>query len=137
MTYDSNDFLEKLSPSLRRYLKFTAPTLEEAETEFQAAQEVPFSEEQIQAILHYAKTGQRQTRRANQVLPDWLRNLELSLISQDMVPALARNAGIKDEEVEKLLEKLREEALENESGSLHDQEQPDIQDKTEPREESD
>ena len=33
MTYDSNDFLEKLSPSLRRYLKFTAPTLEEAETE--------------------------------------------------------------------------------------------------------
>lgn len=137
MNYDANEFWEKVSPGLRRYLKLTPPTLEEAEAEFQAAQEVPFSEEQIQSILHYAKTGQRQTRRTKRVLPDWLRNLNLSQIKQDMIPALARNAGVKDEEVDELLEKLREEALETEVDNTHGQEQPDIHDEAEPREESD
>jgi len=135
MNYDVNEFWKKVSPGLRRYLKLTPPTLSEAEAEFNAAKEAALSEDQIQSILHYAKTSRRQERRPKRALPDWLKNLNLTQISQDMVPALARNAGVKDKDVEDLLDRLRKEALETEVQDADGEEQSEIHDKAEPREE--
>jgi hypothetical protein len=145
MNRDASEFWNQVSPALRRHLKLTPPTLEEAEAEFQAAEESPLSEEQIDSILYSAKTGQRRQREKKKLLPDWLRSMNLSQVSQEMIPALARNAGAKDEEVEALLESLREEALEEaleedteeDTEATSGKEQPQIQDTTEPREESD
>lgn len=135
MNHDANEFWKWVSPGLRSYLKLTPPTREEAEAEFQAAEESRFSEEQIQSVFQYAKTGRRQKRRAHQTLPEWLKNIDLSQVTQEMVPALARNAGAKDEEVEALLQKLREEALKDEGQDKDGEERSGLQGKAEPGEE--
>ena len=137
MNHDANEFWEKVSPGLRRSLKWTPPTLSEAEAEFNAAKAEPLSENQIQSILHYAKTGRRKEQPARRSLLDWLKDRDLTQITQDMVPALARNAGVNNEEVEDLLNKLREEALRAEGQDTHDEEQPETSDNPESREQSD
>lgn len=59
MSREANRFWKRVAPALRRYLKLTPPTPEEAEAAFQAAEEMPLSERQIESILYYAKTGHR------------------------------------------------------------------------------
>jgi hypothetical protein len=137
MNRDASDFWNQVSPALRRHLKLAPPTLEEAEAEFQAAEESPLSEKQVKSILHYAKTGQRENRPKKTALPDWLKNINLAQVTQDMIPALARNAGIEDEEVKETLERLRKEVLKDEKNDTRGEEQPEIQNTTEPRKERD
>ncbi|MCF6283575.1 MAG: hypothetical protein L3K26_00060 [Candidatus Hydrogenedentes bacterium] len=111
MEHDADKYWQQVSPGLRRYLNLAPPTRAEAEAEFEAAEAVPISEERMQSILNYATTGKREKRRKKMELPDWLKNIDLTQIGQDMVPALARNAGKTDVEVTRLLEELRKEHL--------------------------
>jgi hypothetical protein len=108
MDHDADKYWQQVSPGLRRYLNLAPTTRAEAEAEFQAAEDIPMSEESIQSIMNYAITGKREKRREKRGLPDWLKGIDITQVRQDMVPALARNAGKTDAEVTRLLEELRE-----------------------------
>lgn len=136
MRQDANDFWKQVSLGLRHYLKFSPPTREEAEEEFSNAQEVPLSQKQIQTIFQYATTGKRESLSERRFLPEWLKGIDLSEVSQEMVLALARNAGARDEEVEELLARLRQDVLKDEEQANHVEDPTTLQDKAESGEES-
>ena len=54
----ADEFWERVAPGLRQYMGLGPMTLEEAQAEFDAAEDEPLSDEQIESIVHYAKTGQ-------------------------------------------------------------------------------
>jgi hypothetical protein len=135
MNHDANEFWAQVSPGLRRHLDLTPPTYEEAEAEFQSAQAIPLTEEEKNLAFLCATTGRQEKRRAKRVLPKWLENIDLSRLTEEMVPALARNAGATDDEVEELLRRLRQEALEDEDQVSDGENDAGTQDKAEPGEE--
>ena len=112
MDKNANEFWNKVSPGLRQYRNLVPPTPEEAEAELLAASSDPLPEERIQEILSFAVTGKKPKRRLADLVPDWLKEIDLGAVNQDMVLALARNAGASDDEIEKALQQLRQEAFE-------------------------
>ncbi len=135
MDHDANEFWALVSPGLRRHLDLTPPTYEEAEAEYQSAQAIPLTDEEKKLAFLCATTGRQKKGRAKRVLPNWLENVDLSRLTEEMVPALARNAGARDDEVEELLRRLREEALEDEDQVTDGENDAGAQDKAEPGEE--
>lgn len=120
MDSQANEFWNKVSPGLHRARDLSPPTPEEAEADLLAAPANPLPEQRIQDILAFALAGRKPRRKPTELLPDWLRNTDLSTVSQDMVLALARHAGAPDDEVEQVLEQMRREVFE---GSDEDGEQ--------------
>lgn len=112
MDNQANEFWNKVSPGLRQNRNLACPTPEEAEADLLAASAEPLSEQRLQDILAFALTGKKAKRKIVDLVPEWLKNIDLSVVNQDMVLALARNAGAPDEEVEQVLEQLRREAFE-------------------------
>lgn len=114
MDNSANEFWKKVSPGLRQYRNLTPPTRTEAEAEFLAAPDDPLPEKRLQEILAFALSGKKAKRRRTSILPDWLKDLDLGTVNQDMIFAIARNAGATDIEVEQALGQLRREAFEDE-----------------------
>lgn len=112
MDNQANEFWNKVSPGLRQNRNLACPTPEEAEADLLAASAETLPEQRLQDILKFALTGKKAKRPLADLLPGWLKNIDLNLMNQDMVLALARNAGAPDDEVEQVLEQMRREAFE-------------------------
>lgn len=112
MDNKANEFWNRVSPGLRQYRNLVPPTMEEAEAELLAAASDPLPEERIQEILSFAVTGKKPKKCYADLVPDWLKEIDLDAVNRDMVLALARNAGAPDEEIETVLQQLRQEAFE-------------------------
>lgn len=112
MDNQANEFWNKVSPGLRQNRNLLPPTPEEAEADLVAASSEPLPKQRLQDILAFALTGKKPKRKMVDLVPDWLKNIDLNAVNQDMVLALARNAGAPDEEVDQVLQQLRREAFE-------------------------
>ena len=117
----SNEFWKNVSPLYRQYQHLAPPTRAEAEAAMVAASAAPLSEQRLEDILAFALTGKKPKRKLSDLVPDWLKNIDLNHVNQEMVLALARNAGATDDEVEEVLKQLRREAFE-EDGENGEQE---------------
>lgn len=112
MNFDSDEFWKRVSPGFCKYRNLQPPSLAEAEIEFQAAQEIPLSEAEIQLIFSFALEGKRKAQRK---LPPSREPDDLGQMDQELFLALARNADDVDEEVKELVKTLRQEALQDQT----------------------
>lgn len=103
-------FWNRIAPHLRQHLSLHRPTLDEAQAAFDAAEDEPLSDEELDGIIAFAKEG-----RSPSVKPKrrkkWLEGLNISLTQNEMIPALNRNAGNIKQPVSDLMNELRQEVL--------------------------
>ena len=109
MNSDADRFWQGVAKRLRRAKGFSVPTPEEAEAELDAAEEDPLTEEQIDAMVQAANSGEIQSYTP---MPDlsWL-GAESDEYADEELLVLNRNRGEDDEEIDALLEEQRREAL--------------------------
>jgi hypothetical protein len=102
-----NDVAEKL----RRAMGFCPPTPTEADQAMSGAGEIPMSKEDIEDIVADI-TGGAPTDCGFHADHAWAQDLDTSAVADDML-VMNRNPGEQDDEVEKRIEELRREALED------------------------
>ena len=59
MSEEINKWWKSIAPSLRRHMGLDIPTIEESEKALIRADKEPLTEEQIDSIINFAKTGKR------------------------------------------------------------------------------
>lgn len=108
MTSDADKFWSEMAPRLRRARQFRAPTIEEAQAELDAAEPVPMSDEQIDAIVEAANAYVADDCQSESQLGTraWS-GADLS----DQVPVLNRNPGKSDEESDRTIDQVRRDAF--------------------------
>lgn len=109
MTSDADRFWQGVAKQLRRAKGFSVPTPEEAEAELDAAEEDPLTDEQIDAMVETATSGEVGSYTP---MPDlsWLGDFSDETADEELL-VLNRNRGEEDEEVDTLLEEQRQEVL--------------------------
>lgn len=103
-------FWNKIAPHLRQHLSLHRPTLDEAQAAFDAAKEEPLSDEEVNSIVAFAKTGQLSIAKPKK-RKRWLEVIDISSVQREMIPAFNRNAGNKSKPVSDLMDELREQTL--------------------------
>ena len=109
MTSDAERFWEEAAKKLRRAKGFSVPTPKEAEAELDAAPDEPLTEDQIDAMLKAAVSGDMAVWTPSPDL-SWMGERIDSTIEEELF-ALNRNRGEDDEQIEEMLEEQRRGAL--------------------------
>ncbi len=111
MPINPDKFWTDMAAGLRRKLGLAPPaTPEEAEAQYEAAEEVPLTENQIDRIVGHACGGE--PPRYHQPSPGYEADkADLSHVEDDML-VLNRNAGDEDPEIQARKQELRKKALE-------------------------
>ena len=111
MPINPDEFWADMAGGLRRKLGLQPPaTPEEAEAQFDTAEEMPLGTNEIDRIVaHASAIGPSQLDPPDE--PEWLDDVDTSSVDQDML-VLNRNVGEQDPEIEAKLCELRREALE-------------------------
>jgi hypothetical protein len=117
MTSDADRFWDKMADELRQAAGFATPTPEEIEAQLDSVEEEALTDEQLDAMVAAAHDG---TIAQHNAMPDlsWIGSAEEANIEEDIF-ALCRNRGDDDPEVDELLERQRQEAL-NEQARKHE-----------------
>lgn len=102
-----NDVAERL----RRAMGLCPPTPNEADQAIANADEVPMSEDEVRDIVSEVTKGKAQNHSFH---PDhsWTEGIDTNAVNDDML-VMNRNPGDEDDEVDKMVEELRREALED------------------------
>ncbi len=109
MSSDADKYWHDIAGKLRKKKGLSPLTPQEAEAAFDAAPEIPLSDDHIRSIVESVKSGELTTW---EPLPnlDWTDELDLQTV-EDGVGQLFRNEGKHDPETDKAEEELREELL--------------------------
>ena len=109
MSKSEDQFWNDLAPRLRKALGMDEITLEMAKEVLEEGEEIPLSKKTIETIVTAVTRQDEET--SKEVRGGLLRRLFRGDGPLLAVPALHRNEGSDEEEVDALVEKLREEAL--------------------------
>lgn len=111
MTSDADRFWQGVAKQLRRVKGFSIPTPEEAEAELDAVEEEPLTEEQIDAMVQAATSGEVDSYTPTPDL-SWLGDFSDETADEELL-VLNRNRGEDEgnEDIDALLEEQRREAL--------------------------
>ena len=101
-----------VTKKLRRALGLCPPTPAEADKAMRDAGEVPLGADEIDRIVRAVTSG-KVPPAAFHPDPSWIEGVEQGNMAEDSNLVLNRNPGEEDEEVDKQVEKLRQEALED------------------------
>ncbi|WZP01245.1 hypothetical protein EP7_005674 (plasmid) [Isosphaeraceae bacterium EP7] len=109
MISDADRFWKGVAKQLRRAKGFSIPTPEEAEAELDAAEEEPLTEEEIDAMVRAATSGEMGSYAP---APDisWLGDSSDETSDEELL-VLNRNRGEENAEIDTLLGEQRREAL--------------------------
>lgn len=107
--------LDLVIEGLRDRLGLRPITLEEAQAKFDAAEPIALSDEEERAILDFAISGERNRPKETPHERDaWMPDPSVSYVATEM-PALHRNQGKEDPQIEELLVARRRALLDDDS----------------------
>lgn len=102
----------EVAEKLRRALGLCPPTPDEADRAIREAGEIPMSRDEISSIVQSATSGELPPTIFH---PDdsWTAEIDTGHMAEDSMVVMNRNRGDDDEEVDKQIDQLRREALQD------------------------